>query len=125
MPARTKAQRKAALAFRPVSRPKRRKIEQIATHLDKPLLQRGLVAISETQLNDLVAAAASGAKPPRFTRIEQHTDAQLEMAIVQAARDIPDFWKIMHGIDAYMEKRRRKHSGRVGHAIPFTTRWQD
>ena len=42
-------------------------------------------------------------------RIQQHTDSELDMWIEMAADKFgQDFWLMLHGIDAYMEKRRRK-----------------
>lgn len=44
----------------------------------------------------------------RIPRIEKHTDAQLDEAIETAQRKIPDFYVLLHGIDAYMERRKRR-----------------
>lgn len=41
-------------------------------------------------------------------RIVDHTDVELDLAIAVAVDKIPGFWKIMHGVDAYMERRRRR-----------------
>jgi hypothetical protein len=40
--------------------------------------------------------------------IRQHTDEQLDIAIMRAEQKFPDdFYILLHGIDAYMERRRR------------------
>jgi hypothetical protein len=44
----------------------------------------------------------------RLPTIYKHTDAQLTVAIERAAEQCPDFFVLLHGIDAYMERRRRK-----------------
>lgn len=43
-------------------------------------------------------------------RIEEHTDEELERAIKRAARVVPFFWILVHGIDAFMERRRRRET---------------
>lgn len=49
---------------------------------------------------------------PGRRRIEQHNDQDLEQAIDSAiahcARAGLDFYRVLHGIDAYMERRRRR-----------------
>jgi len=47
-------------------------------------------------------------------RIEEHTDKQLDKAIEDAQEAVgsKEFWAVMHGIDAYMEKRRRNYGKR-------------
>jgi predicted TIM-barrel fold metal-dependent hydrolase len=45
--------------------------------------------------------------PPGVPTIRRHTDEQLETAIERAARH-PDFYVLLHGVDAYMERRRRR-----------------
>lgn len=46
-------------------------------------------------------------------RIEKHTDAELNAAIELAARKFgPDFYLMLHGIDAYMERRKRRTAKR-------------
>ena len=41
-------------------------------------------------------------------QIDEHTDQELNMAIANAmARFGHDFWLMLHGIDAYMERRSR------------------
>lgn len=44
----------------------------------------------------------------KIPTIYKHTDEQLEVAINAAAREVPNFFVILHGIDAYMERRRRR-----------------
>ena len=44
----------------------------------------------------------------RIPTIFQHTDDQLETAISEAVQRHPDFYVLLHGIDAYMERRRRR-----------------
>lgn len=51
----------------------------------------------------------------KFPTIRKHTDEQLEEAIERAVKLIPDFYIILHGVDAYMERRRRR--ARLGRAI--------
>lgn len=95
---------------RPVGRPKRKKVVT-------PSLVQPPVTLADLQnLFHAVLSrpAFSPAPAPRFTRIEHHTDENLEAAINTAARDIPDFYKILHGVDAYMERRRRKLSRALG-----------
>jgi hypothetical protein len=41
-------------------------------------------------------------------RIYNWSSLQLDAAIDHAVETIPDFWTIMRGVDAYMERRRRK-----------------
>jgi hypothetical protein len=42
-------------------------------------------------------------------RIEQHTDTELDIAIAAAVTKFGnDFWLMLHGIDAYMERRKRR-----------------
>lgn len=42
-------------------------------------------------------------------RIEDHTPAELNAAIETAQRRFgDDFWIMLHGIDSYMERRRRR-----------------
>jgi hypothetical protein len=43
----------------------------------------------------------------RIPTIYRHTPEQLNAAIERAARH-PDFYVLLHGIDAYMERRRRR-----------------
>jgi hypothetical protein len=46
--------------------------------------------------------------PARFKKIEQHTREELELAIETAVERFgSDFWLMLHGIDSYMERRRR------------------
>jgi hypothetical protein len=44
--------------------------------------------------------------------IKRHTKKELDAAIEAARRRFgEDFWMMLHGIDAYMERRRRKEAG--------------
>lgn len=45
-------------------------------------------------------------------RIEAHTDKELDAAIQQAVDKVPEFWTIMHGVDAYMQRRKRRDQRR-------------
>jgi hypothetical protein len=41
--------------------------------------------------------------------IKKHTDAELDAAVNQAAAEFGErFWVLLHGIDAYMERRSRR-----------------
>lgn len=42
-----------------------------------------------------------------FPTIYRHTETQLDAAVERAAQ-LPEFWVMLHGIDAYMERRRRR-----------------
>lgn len=44
----------------------------------------------------------------KIPTIYRHTDEQLETAIAGAIRQYPDFYMLLHGIDAYMEQQRRR-----------------
>lgn len=45
---------------------------------------------------------------PRFTRISEHSTKELTDVIDKVAEKYgPRFWEILHGVDAYMERRRR------------------
>lgn len=44
----------------------------------------------------------------RLPTIFRHTDEQLETAIEAATKKCPEFFVLLHGIDAYMERRRRR-----------------
>lgn len=49
----------------------------------------------------------------KLKRIDCHTTTELDEAIEKAARKFgPDFWMLLHGIDAYMERRKRRNSAR-------------
>lgn len=48
----------------------------------------------------------------KLKRIRQHTDAELDGAIVAAVRAFPLFYTVLHGVDAYMERRRRREERR-------------
>lgn len=50
-------------------------------------------------------------RPPRPKRIEEYTDEELNHAIQSAKDTIPGFWTIMRGVDAYLERRKRKQGG--------------
>lgn len=46
-------------------------------------------------------------------RIDRHTDGELDEAIERAVRKHgQDFWILLHGIDAYMERRKRRDERR-------------
>lgn len=48
----------------------------------------------------------------RLKRIDKHTDEQLDLAINRAITKCPDFYILLHGIDAYMERRNRRKARR-------------
>jgi hypothetical protein len=50
-------------------------------------------------------------KDKRFPFIEEYTDDELEAAICTAS-SIPGFWAIMRGVDAYLERRKRREANR-------------
>jgi hypothetical protein len=63
--------------------------------------------------------AMNGPKePPRFKRIEHHIDQQLNDAINFAVANVKDFWKILHGVDAYIERRKRRDKAISGWRTP-------
>jgi hypothetical protein len=55
-------------------------------------------------------------KRRRLKRIRAHSDEELDAAIEKAVQVVPHFWTIMHGVDAYMERRRRQEDQRHGEA---------
>lgn len=69
------------------------------------------------KLTDLESPPAKRppAKAPRGKRIVDHTAEELEAAIAEAVTHCTEhglqFFKILHGIDAYMERRRRQGPG--------------
>ena len=45
----------------------------------------------------------------KLKRIKKHTDVELDAAVNQAVAEFGErFWVLLHGIDAYMERRERK-----------------
>lgn len=101
---------------RPVSRPKKRPVGRpVGWRKAKPIAEFETIptepvptsmTLSMEQFNELMFRSIRGA--PKFTRIVDHTDEQLNAAIEVAVRNVPQFWKIMHAVDAYMERRRRQ-----------------
>lgn len=48
-------------------------------------------------------------KRKKTPRIEEHTDTELDNAVTAATDKFgDDFWIMLHGIDAYIERRRRQ-----------------
>jgi len=46
-------------------------------------------------------------------RIDRHTDEELDDAVEKARRRLgEDFWTLLHGVDAYQERRRRRDESR-------------
>jgi hypothetical protein len=43
-----------------------------------------------------------------FKRISDYTKEELDEAVIRAEQQITDFYTILNGVDAYMERRRRK-----------------
>ncbi len=61
-----------------------------------------------TYANDVIEMQQR-AKRRGLKRIDKHTDDELEAAIERAARKFgEDFYLMLHGIDAYMERRKRR-----------------
>lgn len=61
-----------------------------------------------TYANDCIAIRDRD-KRRSLKRIERHTDEELDAAIEAARRRFGDeFWLLLHGIDAYMERRKRR-----------------
>lgn len=59
----------------------------------------------------------------RVKRIEDHSDAELNAAIERAARKFgDDFYVMLHGIDAYMERRSRRRAARIQRAADVCDR---
>lgn len=57
-----------------------------------------------TYANDCIHERARGLK-----RIKEHSTVELNEAIDAAVRKYgEDFWLLLHGVDAYMERRRRR-----------------
>jgi hypothetical protein len=62
-----------------------------------------------TYANDCIQERKRGLK-----RIEDHSTQELNDAIEKArAKFGEDFWLLLHGIDAYMERRKRRDKRRV------------
>lgn len=63
-------------------------------------------------------------KPFGFKRITDYTDAELDLAVKLAKDHCEDagleFFDILRGVDAYMEKRRRKDATRPGSNVPLS-----
>jgi hypothetical protein len=80
-------------------------------------------------LTDALKMSLSGRYPPNETpnmplgvkqrkrkRIESHSDeddAAIAVARIHCDEVGLDFWKILHGIDAYMQRRRRRDAKRA------------
>lgn len=56
----------------------------------------------------------------RIKRIEDHTNAELEAAIALAERSFRPFWIVLHGIDAFMERRERRRAAAENSAHQIT-----
>ena len=82
---------------------------------------------------DLAPKPKKPALPPRvkFKKIEQHTREELEAAIETAVERFgSDFWLLLHGIDSYMERRKRLRIDRNDAMMKLilnsqTTDWRD
>ena len=56
----------------------------------------------------------------RIKRIDRHTDPELDAAVEAAvARFGDDFWIMLHGIDAYMCRRKRRDDQRAAANVDF------
>jgi hypothetical protein len=61
-------------------------------------------------------------------RIERHTDKELDAAVEAAHRRFGDeFWLLLHGIDAYQERRKRRSlkNARIMSEAEFADCWGD
>lgn len=66
-----------------------------------------------TYANDCIEIAQRR-KRRTLKRIEAHTTSELDAAIEVAYRKFgEDFYLMLHGIDAYMERRKRRAANRV------------
>lgn len=69
--------------------------------------------MAEMELEQALMASLCEDRIPRrrrlTPRIADHTDKELDIAIATAVDKIPGFWKILHGVDAYMERRNRRN----------------
>lgn len=62
-----------------------------------------------TYANDCIEAQ-DRARRRTLKRIERHSDAELDAAVETAQRKFGrDFWTMLHGVDAYQERRRRRN----------------
>ena len=52
----------------------------------------------------------------RIKRIEDHSDKELDFAIQKAANSFCLFWIVLHGVDAFLERRARRKE-RAEHRI--------
>jgi hypothetical protein len=51
-------------------------------------------------------------------RIERHTNEELDAAIEAARLKFgEDFWVLLHGVDAYMERRKRRTKNKVSRLV--------
>jgi len=72
-----------------------------------------------TYANDMIALRKSGLK-----RIVDHSNAELNAAINEAVRKHgDDFWVLLHGIDAYMERRRRRSIRPLARFVEHADPW--
>lgn len=63
-----------------------------------------------TYANDCIAAQQSN-KRKKLKRIDRHSISELDDAVELAYRKFgEDFYLLLHGIDAYMERRRRRQA---------------
>jgi hypothetical protein len=66
-----------------------------------------------TYANDCIGMLEN-ARKRKLKRIELHSDTELNTAIEKAFRKFgEDFWLLLHGVDAYMERRKRREKARA------------
>lgn len=59
-------------------------------------------------------------------RIDHHSDAELDAAIERARRRFgDDYWIMLHGIDAYMERRKRRAKSRADRVLDLVLSGDD
>jgi hypothetical protein len=105
---------------RPVGRPRNRiALQEINDPEIVAVTRSDLDAMVEKIVEARIAARNGVNERPRFVRIERHTDQQLNDAINGAVTKIKDFWVILHGIDAYIERRKRRNKATSGWKDPF------
>lgn len=75
-----------------------------------------------TYANDCIAMQHA-AKRKTLKRISAHSAEELDAAIELAARKFgeEDFYLMLHGIDAYMERRRRREDKKMLNLRLFTS----
>lgn len=118
---------------RPVSRPKRKPVVAPVTMTigtsEYAAIQDNIMTLMGQidELKQKLVVDQEVKKPPRYVKIEDHTDQQLNDAINYAVTNCPGFWKILHGVDAYMERRRRqkaKPKSQMSNSLNWAPDWR-